>query len=81
MNACAKSKDKIMTHYGKIHSYDTGKGSGMITPEKGGDALAFSKADLKGDAAEPKQGQRFGYETKQVSGAKAQATNLEPQKA
>ena len=53
MNACAKSKDKIMTHYGKIHSYDTGKGSGMITPEKGGDALAFSKADLKGDAAEP----------------------------
>ncbi|MBL0768770.1 cold-shock protein [Sphingopyxis sp. XHP0097] len=66
-----------MTYYGKIQSYDTGKGAGTITPDKGGDNLAFVKADLQQEAAEPKVGQHFGYETRQVSGGKAQAVKLQ----
>ncbi len=66
-----------MTHYGKIKSYDTGKGAGMITPDKGGDALPFNKADLQQQAEVPKADQRYGYETKQVDGGKPQAINLQ----
>lgn len=65
-----------MTDYGKIKSYDSSKGRGSIMPEKGGEALDFVKADLQQQAAEPKAGQRFGYETRQVGGA-VQATNLQ----
>ena len=54
-----------MSHFGNIKTYDTGKGSGTISPEKGGEPLAFVKADLHKDAAAPEQGQRFGYETRQ----------------
>lgn len=66
-----------MTHYGKIKSYDTAKGSGMISPEKGGEPLAFAKADLQQQASEPKQGERFGYDTKQADGGKTHAVNLQ----
>ena len=65
-----------MTHYGTIKSYDSGKGHGMITPEKGGDALKFEKADLQTESSAPEQGQRFGYETRQVGGGQPQAVNL-----
>ncbi|QKG71949.1 S1 domain-containing protein [Erythrobacter mangrovi] len=68
-----------MSHYGNIKSYDANKGRGMISPEKGGEPIAFVKADLQQEAAEPKQGQRFGYETRQVDGAKPEAFNLQPQ--
>jgi CspA family cold shock protein len=67
-----------MTNYGKIKSYDSGKGRGIIVPEHGGDALEFVKADLQQQAAEPNAGQRFGYDTRQVSGGTPQATNLQP---
>jgi CspA family cold shock protein len=67
----------IMTHYGKIKSYDTGKGSGMITPDKGGDALPFNKSDLQQQAQEPRADQRYGYDTRQIDGGKAHATNLQ----
>jgi CspA family cold shock protein len=66
-----------MSHSGKIHSYDAGKGSGMITPEKGGDALPFNKSDLKEQGQEPRVGQSYGYETRQVDGGKAHATSLQ----
>ncbi|AXK43621.1 cold shock domain-containing protein [Erythrobacter sp. SN021] len=65
-----------MTHYGTIKSYDAGKGQGMITPEQGGDVLKFEKSDLKKESSAPQQGQRFGYETKQVGGGQPQAINL-----
>ena len=68
-----------MAHTGKIKEYDTTKGSGSITPEKGGDALHFAKADLQMEGAEPKQGQHWEYETKQVDGSKARAVNLRQQ--
>lgn len=66
-----------MTHYGKIHSYDATKGAGMITPEKGGDALPFAKADLQQQAEVPKVDQRYGYETKQGEGGKSHAISLQ----
>ena len=50
-----------------------------VTPEEGGDALDFGKNDLQQQASEPKQGQRFGYDTKQADGGKTHATNLHPQ--
>lgn len=68
-----------MTHYGKIKSYDMAKGTGTIVPEKGGEPLHFVKADLQQEAAEPKQGQRFGYDTKQADGGKSRAVNLQMQ--
>jgi len=39
-----------MTQYGKIKSYDSNKGSGTITPERGGETIAFVKADLQQQA-------------------------------
>ena len=66
-----------MTHYGKIKSYDSAKGAGMITPDKGGDALAFNKSDLQQQAEVPKADQRYGYETRQVDGGKTHAINLQ----
>lgn len=68
-----------MTHFGKIKNYDTDRGTGMIQPEKGGDTLAFSKSDLQQEASEPRQGQRFSYETNQVDGGKSYAVNLRQQ--
>ena len=68
-----------MSHCGNIKSYDSGKGRGTITPEKGGDALHFVKADLQQEAAEPKVGQRYGYQTRQVGGGEPQATDLRQQ--
>lgn len=68
-----------MTHYGKIKSYDSGKGAGTIAPEKGGDPIAFVKADLQQQAQEPKVDQRFGYETRQMGSDKPHAINLQLQ--
>ena len=68
-----------MTSYGKIKSYDTGKGAGTITPEKGGDALPFNKSDLQQQAQEPRANQRYGYDTRQIDGGKVHAINLQMQ--
>ncbi|QUL39133.1 cold-shock protein [Erythrobacter sp. JK5] len=68
-----------MTHFGKIKSYDSNKGVGTITPEKGGDALPFGKSDLQQQAQEPKVEQRYGYETSEVDGGKKRAVNLQHQ--
>ncbi len=66
-----------MTQYGKIKSYDSAKGAGTITPDKGGDALPFNKSDLQQQAQEPRADQRYGYDTRQVNGGTAHATNLQ----
>lgn len=68
-----------MTQYGKIKSYDSGRGRGSIAPASGGEALHFVKADLQQQAEEPKPGRRYGYDTRQVGGDKPQAINLQPQ--
>ena len=68
-----------MTHYGKIKSYDSSSGTGSITPEKGGDALRFKKADLQQEGQMPEVDQRFSYETSEVDGGKKSAVNLQHQ--
>lgn len=68
-----------MTHYGKIKSYDSSAGTGSITPEKGGDALRFRKADLQQEGQMPKVDQRFSYETSEVDGGNKRAVNLQHQ--
>ncbi len=68
-----------MTHFGKIKSYDGDKGTGMITPDKGGDALPFRRKDLQQQAQEPSVDQRFGYETSEVNGGDKRAINLQLQ--
>lgn len=68
-----------MTHYGKIKSYDSSSGTGSITPEKGGDALRFKKADLQQEGQMPKVDQRFSYETSEVNGGNKRAVNLQQQ--
>jgi CspA family cold shock protein len=67
----------IMAHTGKIKSYDAAKGNGMITPEKGGDALPFNKSDLQQQAQEPRSGDAYHYETREVNGGKVHATSLQ----
>ena len=68
-----------MTHYGKIKSYDSSSGTGSITPEKGGEALRFKKADLQQEGQMPKVDERFSYETSEVDGGKKSAVNLQLQ--
>ena len=68
-----------MTNYGKIKSYDSSSGTGSITPEKGGDALRFKKADLQQEGQMPKVDQRFSYETSEVDGGRKCAVNLQKQ--
>ncbi|MDZ4277167.1 MAG: cold-shock protein [Erythrobacter sp.] len=66
-----------MTNYGKIKSYDSSKGAGMIAPEKGGEPMAFAKADLQQQGQMPKVDQRYGYETSRDDDGKMRATNLQ----
>lgn len=68
-----------MTDFGTIKHYDTGNGKGTITPNRGGDALPFRKADLQQQAQEPKQGQRYGYDVKNAENGKHYAVNLQMQ--
>ena len=59
-----------MTNFGTIKAYDSGNGNGTIAPEQGGEPLHFGKNDVQQRAAEPRQGQRYGYDTKQAGGGK-----------
>lgn len=70
-----------MTNYGKIKNYDSSSGTGSITPEAGGDALRFKKADLQQEGEMPKVDQRFSYETSEVNGGKKSAVNLQHQQS
>lgn len=68
-----------MTYFGKIKSYDSSMGTGSITPEGGGNALWFKKADLQQEGQVPRVDQRFSYETSEVDGGKKSAVNLQQQ--
>lgn len=65
-----------MTHFGKIKSYDSEKGAGAITPEKGGDGLFFRKSDLQQEGQVPQQNERYGYDVKEAGGGRRYAKNL-----
>lgn len=68
-----------MTLFGKIKSYDSSKGTGTISPEKGGDALPFRKSDLQQEAQVPQPDERYGYEVKDADNGRRYAINLAPQ--
>jgi len=68
-----------MSHFGKIKSYDSSSGSGSITPEAGGKALRFKKADLQQEGQMPKVDQRFSYETSESDDGQMHAVNLQHQ--
>lgn len=68
-----------MQNFGKIKSYDGSSGTGSISPEGGGDALRFKKADLQQEGQTPKVDQRFSYETSEADGGKKFAVNLQHQ--
>ncbi|WP_432201825.1 cold-shock protein [Erythrobacter sp. W53] len=70
-----------MTHFGKIKSYDSSVGTGSISPEGGGDALRFRKADLQQEGEMPKVDQRYSYDTSEVDGGKKSAINLQHQQS
>ncbi len=68
-----------MTYFGNIKSYDSAAGAGTISPENGGDALPFKRADLQQEAQEPKVDERYGYDTVEINGADKRAVNLQQQ--
>lgn len=68
-----------MTEFGNIKWYDTAKGTGTISPEKGGDVLPFAKADLQQQAEVPLKDQRYGYETQSGDDGKRRAVKLSHQ--
>ncbi|QIG53747.1 cold-shock protein [Altererythrobacter sp. BO-6] len=65
-----------MTYYGKIKNYDSSIGKGRITPENGGDILAFRKSDLKDEDSAPQLDQRYGYDVKDADNGKRYAVNV-----
>jgi CspA family cold shock protein len=55
--------------YGKVESYDTNKGTGLITPENGGEALPFDRAAFSwADKSAPPVGRRLSYEVAERAG-------------
>ncbi|MBD2840887.1 cold-shock protein [Erythrobacter rubeus] len=67
-----------MAYSGTIKSYNAAKGAGTITPQKGDTALPFNKSDLQNQAQEPREGQPYSYETREVNGGNVHATSMHP---
>ncbi len=65
-----------MVLFGNITSYDSVKGVGVISPEKGGEDLAFKKGDLQQQARDPELEQRYRYETVHLDVGRMRAVNL-----
>lgn len=55
--------------YGKVESFDTDKGTGLLTPEAGGKGIAFERKAFSWDTkAPPTIGQRLSYEVAENDG-------------
>lgn len=55
--------------YGKVESFDTNKGTGLLTPEAGGKDFAFERGAFSWDnKAPPTVGQRLSYEVAENDG-------------
>ena len=66
-----------MKHFGTLKSFDETKGSGSITPEKGGDELRFERSAISWDSkVAPTTGQRLSYELNEKDG-RTNAVKLE----
>lgn len=69
-----------MTLFGKIKSYDSGTGTGLIDPDEGGDLLPFGRKDLQQQSQQPSVDQRYGFDTSEVNGRNRRAISLQPQR-
>ena len=55
--------------YGKVESFDTNKGTGLLTPEAGGKGIAFERNAFSWDSKTPPTvGQRLSYEAAEKNG-------------
>lgn len=66
-----------MTRFGKIMSYDSGIGTGWITPNRGGDPLPFSKADLRRESQQPQVNETYSFTLAEAGGSGRRATDLD----
>lgn len=66
-----------MTQFGKIQSYDSGLGAGWIIPNRGGDPLPFSKADLRRESQQPQVNQAYSFTPAEAGGSGKRATDLD----
>lgn len=66
-----------MKNFGKIESYDSNAGTGLLTPETGGKGLAFERSAFQwADKAAPPVGRRLSYEVSEKNGVSS-AINLQ----
>lgn len=67
-----------MANFGKITTFDTANGVGMLQPEKGGDPLRFERSALTWDSEDaPKPNQRLTYEDGKDAKGNACAVKLQ----
>ncbi|MGN6500813.1 MAG: hypothetical protein ACTHKM_11780 [Tsuneonella sp.] len=50
-----------MTSFGSIISYDPSRRTGMLKPDSGGDAIAFTSADQSDFFPDPRPFERYSY--------------------
>ena len=66
-----------MKLFGKVESFDTNKGTGLITPETGGKGIAFERKAISWDNNTPPEvGKRLSYEVSETEGVTS-AINLQ----
>jgi cold shock CspA family protein len=55
--------------YGKVESFDTDKGTGLLAPETGGKGIAFERGAFSWENKTPPTiGQRLSYEVAEKNG-------------
>ena len=55
--------------YGKVESFDSSRGTGLLTPETGGKGIAFERSGFAWqDKTVPTVGQRLSYEVAHKDG-------------
>ena len=65
-----------MKHFGTVKSFDENEGSGLITPETGGDALRFDRSAFSWQpSGSTTAGQRLSYDLAHTNGQPS-AVNL-----
>ena len=67
--------------YGTIKSFDSSTGTGTISTGNGEGDLAFRKADLRQDAQERQQNDRYSYEMKNGEGGKRSVSKRQREQA
>lgn len=65
-----------MKYFGRVRSFDEATGCGLISPDTGGEDLAFDQTSVWRRPAPSLAGQRLSYDLKHEAG-RPSATNLE----